>query len=96
MVTESLAHAHLAGTSFRPDRLTIIDDEVELSSLSQVLILLVEFFDLVVPDDGVLLVGFVFVEIFFEFFDVVAASDDDNTVLRLRIVLTLRRGCVVA
>ena len=95
MVTESLAHAHLAGTSFRPDRLTIID-EVELSSLSQVLILLVEFFDLIVPDDCVLLVGFVFVEIFFEFFDVVAASDDDNTVLRLRIVLTLRRGCVVA
>ena len=94
MVTESLAHAHLAGTSFRPDRLTIID-EAELSSLSQVLILLVEFFDLVVPDDGVLLIGFVFVEIFFEIFDDVAASDD-NTVFRLRIVLTLRRGCVVA
>lgn len=94
MVTESLAHAHLAGTSFRPDRLTIID-EAELSSLSQVLILLVEFFDLVVPDDGVLLIGFVFVEIFLEIFDDVAASDD-NTVFRLRIVLTLRRGCVVA
>ena len=92
MVTESLAHAHLAGTSFRPDRLTIID---ELSSLSQVLILLVEFFDFVVPNDGVLLVGFVFVEIFLEIFDDVAASDD-NTVFRLRIVLTLRRGCVVA
>ena len=95
MVTESLAHAHLAGTSFRPDRLTIIDDEVELSSLSQVLILLVEFFDLVVFDNGVLLIGFVFVEIFLEIFDDEAASDD-NTVFRLRIVLTLRRGCVVA
>jgi len=94
VVTESLAHAHLAGTSFRPDRLTIID-EAELSSLSQVLILLVEFCDLVVPNDGVLLIGFVFVEIFFEIFDDVAASDD-NTVFRLRIVLTLRRGCVVA
>ena len=94
MVTESLAHAHLAGTSFRPDRLTIID-EVELSSLSQVLILLVEFFDLVVFDNGVLLIGFVFVEIFLEIFDDEAASDD-NTVFRLRIVLTLRRGCVVA
>ena len=70
MVTESLAHAHLAGTSFRPERLQLIDeDEAELSNLLQVLILLVVFFDLLAPDDDVLLLEIFFVEIFLEVFD---------------------------
>ena len=96
MVTESLAHAHLAGTSFRPDRLQLIDEnEAELSSLLQVLILLVGFFDLVVFDVEVLVIGIFFVDIVLEIFDDEAASVDDNTVFRLRIVLTLRCGWVV-
>ena len=96
MVTESLAHAHLAGTSFRPERLQLIDeDEAELSNLLHVLILPVVFFDLVAPDDDVLLIEIFFDEIFLEIFDDEAASVDDNTVFRLRIVLTLRCGWVV-
>ena len=97
MVTESLAHAHLAGTSFRPDRLQIIADEAEdeLSSFVLVLILLVGFFDLVAPE--VLLIA-IFSVLLFEIFDDEAAFVDDNlvTAFRLRIVLTLRFGCVVA
>ena len=96
MVTESLAHAHLAGTSFRPDRLQLIDEnEAELSSLLQVLILLVGFFDLAAFAVEVLVIGIFFVDIVLEIFDDEAASVDDNTDFRLRIVLTLRCGWVL-
>ena len=75
MVTESLAHAHLAGTSFRPERLQLIDeDKAELSNLLHVLILPVVFFDLVAPDDDVLLIEIFFVEILLEIFDDEAAT----------------------
>ena len=76
MVTESLAHAHLAGTSFRPERLQLIDeDEAELSNLLHVLILPVVFFDLVAPDDDVLLIEIFFDEIFLDIFVLIALKD---------------------
>ena len=83
MVTESLAHAHLAGTSFRPDRLQFIDDE-KFSSLTRVrfLILLVLFF--------VAAPCFSLNKIFFLFLEVAVVDDLVVVVLLLRTDLPLR------
>jgi hypothetical protein len=84
VVTESLAHAHLAGTSFRPDRLQFIDDE-KFSSLTlrvRFLILLVSFF--------VEAPGFSLNKIFFLFLEVVVDDFVVVLVLLLRTDLPLR------
>ena len=86
MVTESLAHAHLAGTSLRPDRLQFTDDEDEFSQ-RLVLILLVSLFVATTKPKGSFEVDKSFA-LFLENVDVVA--DADFVVLLLRIALPLR------